>query len=177
VPAESIAFSTVTLESDKYVCVRDISHEEKYIFIVDLVNPSHTMRTKITAESAIMNPSQNIIALRSSPTPKQSLQIFDMTTKSKLHDIAMTEVVEFWKWITDSTLGLVTATSVYHWTLPGKPKKVFERLENLTGTQIINYVVDSTEKWCVLIGIGKKEERIAGSSQLYSVEKKSITSN
>jgi hypothetical protein len=29
----------------------------------------------------------------------------------------MPESVEFWKWITPNMLGLVTATSVYHWDI------------------------------------------------------------
>ena len=33
------------------------------------------------------------------------------------------------------------------------PEKVFDRTGNLENTQIINYRVDSQEKWCVLIGI------------------------
>jgi clathrin heavy chain len=31
----------------------------------------------------------------------------------------MSEPVEFWKWISDSKLALVTASSVYHWSMNG----------------------------------------------------------
>eukprot|EP01089_Gocevia_fonbrunei_P012839 TRINITY_DN3133_c0_g4_i1.p1 TRINITY_DN3133_c0_g4~~TRINITY_DN3133_c0_g4_i1.p1 ORF type:complete len:359 (+),score=52.99 TRINITY_DN3133_c0_g4_i1:153-1229(+) len=174
VPLESIAFTTTTLESQKYVCVRDVTQADKYIFVIDLETPSKTVRTKINAESAIMNPTHNHVALRSAPNVKQSLQIFDMEAKEKIAAVLMSEIVEFWKWIDNDTLGLVTATSVYHWPIQGgngKPTKIFGRHESLEGYQIINYQVDPTGKWCVLVGIGKKEERIVGTMQLYSIEK------
>ena len=67
----------------------------------------------------------------------------------------MPDDVVFWKWINDSCLGLVTETSVYHWTAEGEsaPTKVFERHASLTGSQIINYRVNSDGKWMILVGI------------------------
>jgi len=79
-------------------------------------------------------------------------------------------------------LGMVTQTSVYHWSIEGafpslhllefKPKtmlseagaqslcagdsepvKMFDRTANLSNNQIINYKCDPSEKWLVLIGI------------------------
>ena len=32
----------------------------------------------------------------------------------------MNEDVDFWKWITVNTLGVVTKSSVYHWSMDGK---------------------------------------------------------
>ncbi len=131
----------------------------------------------------------------------------------------MQEPVEYWKWISDSKLALVTATSVYHWSIEGKlfcpgvitlapahiwlsscflpfltllpplllflisfcalhlpdnakPVKIFQRHQNLVGSQIINYRVDKTDKWCALIGIARKDDKIAGYMQLYSIERK-----
>lgn len=41
------------------------------------------------------------------------------------------------------------------WSFPGEgdPVKMFERTANLNGNQIINYRVDPSGKWLVLIGI------------------------
>jgi len=63
--------------------------------------------------------------------------------------------VVFWKWITPKLLGLVTQTSVYHWSIEGdsEPTKMFDRTANLANNQIINYRCDPAEKWLVLIGI------------------------
>jgi clathrin heavy chain len=47
----------------------------------------------------------------------------------------MNEEVVFWKWISESTLGLVTDRSVYHWNVMDgtdvAPAKVFDRSDNL----------------------------------------------
>jgi len=67
----------------------------------------------------------------------------------------MNEDVIFWKWISLKTLGIITDRSVYHWSMEGNsnPVKIFDRNQNLNGAQIINYKVDSSEKWAVIIGI------------------------
>ena len=67
----------------------------------------------------------------------------------------MPEQVQFWKWISNNKLGLVTATAVYHWSMEGaeEPQKIFDRTANLNGNQIINYKLSEDEKWAVLIGI------------------------
>jgi clathrin heavy chain len=48
----------------------------------------------------------------------------------------MNEDVEFWKWIDEKTLGLVTDSSVYHWDIndatQASPVKVFARHACLT---------------------------------------------
>ena len=51
----------------------------------------------------------------------------------------------FWKWINTKTLGLVTGTSVYHWSTEddSAPVKMFD----------INYRVNAEDKWMVLVGI------------------------
>ena len=82
-----------------------------------------------------------------------------MKTKVKSH--LMHDDVEFWKWISLKSLALVTSTSVYHWSMEGdsQPVKVFDRHASLTGTQIINYRVNSDEKWMLLVGISSQVSR------------------
>jgi clathrin heavy chain len=52
-----------------------------------------------------------------------------------------------------------------------QPIKIFDRNANLAGAQIINYRVNSEEKWCLLIGISAQDGRVVGNMQLYSKEK------
>lgn len=74
-----------------------------------------------------------IIALKAQ---QRTLQIFDLGNKAKLKSAMMTEDVVFWKFIDESTLGLVTETSVYHWNIfdpnQASPVKVFDRHASLT---------------------------------------------
>lgn len=51
------------------------------------------------------------------------------------------------------------------------PQKVFDRHSSLSGSQIINYRVNSDKKWMVLVGISSKDGRVVGNMQLYSKEK------
>ena len=113
-----ISFNHVTMESEKFVCVRETSPSNSVV-IVDLANPNPPLRRPITADSALMNPASKIIALKAkvAGTDQDSLQIFNLDTKSKLKSFQIATPVTFWKWISDTKLGLVTASTVYHWDM------------------------------------------------------------
>ena len=85
----------------------------------------------------------------------------------------MPDDVVFWKWISNTVIGLVTEASVFHWSMEGDagPVKIFDRHASLNGTQIINYRVNSDEKWMVLIGISANQGRVVGSMQLYNKDR------
>eukprot|EP01118_Nematostelium_gracile_P004199 TRINITY_DN1492_c0_g1_i3.p1 TRINITY_DN1492_c0_g1~~TRINITY_DN1492_c0_g1_i3.p1 ORF type:complete len:1689 (-),score=583.76 TRINITY_DN1492_c0_g1_i3:132-5015(-) len=116
-----------------------------------------------------MNPEQNILALKAG----QQLQIFDIEKREKIKACTMADNVVFWKWVTPKLIGLVTGSSVYHWSLDDQkePAKVFDRHQTLSDCQIINYRCDDSQKWLCVIGIAQREGRIAGAMQLYSVER------
>ena len=100
-----------------------------------------------------MNPRGGIIALRLGAT----LQIFDIEKKAKLksHKLDEEPSVFFWRWISPDIVGMVTQTSVYHWSLSGssEPEKIFERHANLAPCQIINYRMSADSKWLLVVGI------------------------
>lgn len=80
-----------------------------------------------------MHWTRQIIALKAQ---SRTLQIFDLEQKQKLKSATMTEDVSFWKWISETSLGLVTESSVYHWNVfdpnQAMPVKVFDRNPNLS---------------------------------------------
>jgi clathrin heavy chain len=102
----------------------------------------------------------------------------------------MTEDCIFWKWVSVNTIGIVTETCVYHWTMEGdsQPVKMFDRHQSLQGCQIINYRTDESLQWllvigkidkirlgilsCFSLGILAQDSRVVGRMQLYSVERK-----
>ncbi|KAK9476898.1 hypothetical protein V1514DRAFT_335500 [Lipomyces japonicus] len=171
----SIGFNTCTLQSDHYVCVRETNNEggQSQVAIVDLHNGNNVLRRNITADSAIMNPVQNIIALRASG---RTLQVFDLDKKAKLKSHVVDQDVEFWTWINNATIGIVTNSSIYHWDVFDSaqtvPVKITDRNVALNDNQIINYILDKDGKWSVLIGISQQQGRIAGTMQLYSLDRK-----
>jgi len=167
---QAIGFATLTMESYKYICVREQS-EKSSVVIIDLANPQNITRRPITADSAIMNPTQNILALKAG----NQLQIFNIEKKERIKACQMNDVVLFWKWISDNSIGIVTGTNVYHWNTEdatSEPVKVFERHTSLNDCQIINYRTDRSGKWLCVVGIAQREGRIVGAMQLYSVDKK-----
>ncbi|CAI5151134.1 BEM_HP_G0079460.mRNA.1.CDS.1 [Saccharomyces cerevisiae] len=60
-------------------------------------------------DSAIMHPSQMVISVRANGT---IVQIFNLETKSKLKSFTLDEPVIFWRWLSETTLGFVTARSI-----------------------------------------------------------------
>lgn len=178
VNAQFIQFANVTMESEKFICVRETGATGPQVVIVDMASPSQPQRSKISAESALMNPVSKVIALKASVpnvATQDSLQIFNLEMKSKMKSHTMSEKVEFWKWISPSMIGIVTASSVFHWSMEGasEPSKVFDRAANLAGNQIINYRASADGKWLVLIGLAAppadNPKLIRGNMQLYSV--------
>ncbi|PAA66993.1 hypothetical protein BOX15_Mlig013825g1 [Macrostomum lignano] len=166
----SIGFSTLTMESDRFICIREKVGETAQVVIVDMNDHNNPTRRPISADSAIMNPVSKVIALKAG----KSLQIFNIELKSKIKSHAMTEEVTFWRWITVNTIALVTETAAYHWSLEGDstPVKMFDRHASLSGCQIINYRCDNSQKWLLIIGISAQQNRVAGAMQLYSVERR-----
>lgn len=178
--SSSISFNTLTMESDKFICVREKIGDTAQVVIIDLNDASNPIRRPISADSAIMNPASKVLALKGKAGPEGSaaaqktLQIFNIEMKSKMKAHVMTEDVVFWKWISINTLALVTETTIYHWSMEGDstPVRMFERHSSLNGCQIINYRTDPKQQWLLLIGITAQQNRVVGAMQLYSVERK-----
>ncbi|EDX18033.1 GD15774 [Drosophila simulans] len=168
--ANSFSFSTLTMESDKFICVREKVNDTAQVVIIDMNDATNPTRRPISADSAIMNPASKVIALKAQKT----LQIFNIEMKSKMKAHTMNEDVVFWKWISLNTLALVTETSVFHWSMEGDsmPQKMFDRHSSLNGCQIINYRCNASQQWLLLVGISALPSRVAGAMQLYSVERK-----
>nr|AQQ11752.1 clathrin heavy chain 2 [Chara australis] len=172
-------FTHVTMESEKFICVRENAPQNSVV-IIDTAMPLQPLRRPITADSALMNPTSRVIALKVQVqgSMMDHLQIFNIEAKAKMKTYQMSEPVQFWKWISPTTLGLVTAGSVYHWSIEGnsEPVRCFDRTSKMVGgqTQIINYRCDPAQKWLVLIGISagtpERPQLVKGNMQLFSVD-------
>ncbi|CAG9465968.1 unnamed protein product [Pedinophyceae sp. YPF-701] len=170
-----MAFPTVTMESDKFVCVRETG-DPKQLTIVDMATPMQPQRRPMQADSVIMHPNRKIIAVRAFQNEVDTLQVFNLETKAKLKAHALNEQVVLWKWVDETTIGLVTATTVYHWSTEGDsaPQRMFARSQNLAQCQIISYKVSPDGKWCVVVGIApgsaERPQLVRGQMQLWSIE-------
>lgn len=175
VPEAAVAFNSCTLESDKYVCVREVSDSGNQVAIIDIAAENEVTRRAMTADSAIISPASSadagkVLALRAQG---RTVQVVNLDTKQRIKHTVMTEDVVFWKWLSGSALGLVTDRSIYTWdvTDPSQvaPLKLAGRHASLLGTQIINLQQNATGTWLLLNGIAQEDGgRIVGKMQLYS---------
>lgn len=79
--------------------------------------------------------------------------------------------VEFWAWLDDDTIGLVTATAVFAWPVAstGDPRRVFSREPFDGRLQVIQCAATPDLDWMLVGGISASPEgRIDGFLQLYS---------
>eukprot|EP00761_Pharyngomonas_kirbyi_P011776 gb/GECH01011802.1/.p1 GENE.gb/GECH01011802.1/~~gb/GECH01011802.1/.p1 ORF type:complete len:1690 (+),score=396.56 gb/GECH01011802.1/:1-5070(+) len=167
VPPDAIGYGKTSMESDKFIVVRNPN--EQKVTVINAYDRKTIMSTNMRADAAVMNPVSQVLAVKGNG----KIQVFNIEMKTKMKEYTTTSNIVFWKWISEKTLALVTDTHVLHWNMQSdKPKKVFERRQELANSSIINYVVDSTEKWCMLIALAKGTGGSAsGILQLYSVER------
>ncbi|KAF6147003.1 hypothetical protein GIB67_036722 [Kingdonia uniflora] len=157
-----ITFTHVTMESDKYICVRETAPQNSVV-IIDMSMPNQPLRRPITADSALMNPNSRILALKAQlpGTTQDHLQIFNIEMKAKMKSHQMPEQV------------LIPPPPTY-FIRESEPVKMFDRTANLANNQIINYRCDPAEKWLVLIGIApgvpERPQLVKGNMQLFSVD-------
>ena len=104
------------MQSENWV----VTCEAGSVTLCDLKNGGAITKRPIQAEAALMNPTVSILALRSGNT----LQIFNLELKSKMNSHTMSSPCIFWKWLSQSTIALVTQTSVYHWKAVDSDSKV-----------------------------------------------------
>ncbi|KAF6756119.1 hypothetical protein DFP72DRAFT_846886 [Ephemerocybe angulata] len=94
------------------------------------------------------------VSSRSPLTPApagRTLQIFSIESKQKVKSHVNNEDIVFWKWVSETTIGMVTETADYHWTSPTRPQRPRNKLRP-------NSTNPSTFK-------------VKGSMQLYSRER------
>lgn len=164
-----ISFKNVTLQSPKYICVREEGKQPPGVAIIDTAT-KNTLRLPVAVDSAIMNPVSKVVALRAD----KNLQIYNLEIKSKMKSTQMESDVVFWKWLDPKTIAIVTGTEVFHWTMDGdaQPQKMFDRAASEGPVQIINYRASADMKWLLLGGITQNAGGIAGVLQVYNVDVK-----
>ena len=168
---DNVKFGSCSFESDKFITVCETVGGAQQVAIVDLTAGNSVTRQKMSAEAAIMNPLSKVIALRAG----QQLQMFNLELRAKMKSYAMQSNVVFWRWVSPSTIALVTAESIFHWSVEGDsaPVKIFDKNPGLNDAQVINYQISGDQKWCLVCGIkqGSGPGVIDGVMQLFSIEK------
>eukprot|EP00469_Lotharella_globosa_P008929 CAMPEP_0167789858 /NCGR_PEP_ID=MMETSP0111_2-20121227/10948_1 /TAXON_ID=91324 /ORGANISM="Lotharella globosa, Strain CCCM811" /LENGTH=1760 /DNA_ID=CAMNT_0007682131 /DNA_START=48 /DNA_END=5330 /DNA_ORIENTATION=+ len=181
ISAGSISFKNVTVQSEKYVVVKE--DDKKKIAIVTC-GAQRVKRLNNTGnppfDHAIMNPTAEVVALRNGDGEGGTvLNIFSLQIKTNIKSSKVNEPVVFWKWITEKSIAVVTPKRVYHWSLEGQaePKVMFERSQEKPEShwsgpvQVINYHESKDKQWLILGGLAKgKAGGIVGVLQVHSVK-------
>ncbi|OMJ15847.1 Clathrin heavy chain 1 [Smittium culicis] len=169
VELNNINFNNVTLQSDKFICIREIGGVSNMVNVIDLLNVSKNFKRPITADSAIMNPDNRIIALRSD----RKLQVFNLELSAKVKACTMSEDVVFWHWIDSFELLIVTSLAVYKWSIEGSsdPIKQFLLHNRLKDNHIIQVCANKPMNWILVVGISEQNGRVVGTTQLFNKDK------
>ncbi|KRZ70442.1 Clathrin heavy chain 1 [Trichinella papuae] len=147
-----VDFSTVSLQSDKYVCFRDehdyftslyVVYGEKYTEVCYLKNLK-------TCKFALMNPSLKIIAI----IGKQNLEIWDLQTKTprRYFDIINNPLI-FYKWIDINNILILTYEGMLlSWNIENNEvKHMFKLKYNFYNCEISDILIDSRCEWFLII--------------------------
>lgn len=138
VTSESIKIGSCSMESEKFITACETVNGAGQVAIVDLTAGNTVTKQRMSAEAAIMNPVSKVIALRGIiflflyyylniflyffNIAGQQLQIFNLDLRAKMKSHAMPVPVQYWRWITPNNIALVTAESVFHWSIEGMKK-------------------------------------------------------
>ena len=160
------------LSRDKYLCVREVTDADSNVAIVDLQQGNSLTRHKMKADTAVMHPSRNIIALKGA----NQLQVFDLNQRSRLKSFALPEgqTVNYWRWIDDETLAFVAGGNVFHWSLQpaqSAPVPIVQLHPALTTGSIMNYQVSHDGQWLAISALVRDGDQAVGKVQLYSKER------
>ena len=146
--------NTITIQSNRYVCIRDAIEHAKLV-VVDLADIKNVIYMNVSVDEAIMHLNKKIIAIK----VKRMLQIVDLNENRKLKEFEFVDgEFLFWKWINYKALAIISSTSIYHWNLfdsinNDRPIKQFDLDPRLGGYRIVNYLVSPNEKCFVIVGM------------------------
>lgn len=174
-----IKLGTLSFESDQFICAKEIINGHANVVVCDVKTNFAISKRKISAEGVMMHPTMNVMAVRAkNPQNAIILQVYNLDTKVKMKDIIINYEVVFWKWLNDSTIGIVTTTSVLLLSIDDvnvPAKKIFDRQGPLATPNvfIMNLLCDPLLQWFTLSAVTSTEgpqgqPMVVGYIQLYN---------
>eukprot|EP01084_Bolivina_argentea_P182522 315078_1 len=167
VDIEGIKYNA-TMESDRCIVIRG---ENEITVVATCVQNNVTTIPNVSVDSAIMNPSSNVLGLRLD----HRLQVYNLDIRTRMKATETTDAVLYWRWINSRTIAYVTNKAVYHWSMESyidvEPVKTFDIVPEDRQVEIIDYDASKDGNWLFLQGIAKSttDNNIEGVLQLYSV--------
>jgi clathrin heavy chain len=72
VNAAAIGFTTLTMESERFICVKEVVNGQSQVVIIDLTT-NEVNRRPISADSVIMHPKVKVMALKGTRMSKRRI--------------------------------------------------------------------------------------------------------
>ena len=176
-----IRLGTLSFESDKYICAKEVDQQgQASVIVCDLMKNMEISKRKMAmADGVMMHPTQNIMAVRAKNQNNIMIQVYNLDTRQKLKDLNLNYEVTFWKWLNERTIGLVSPSSVFTLDISemnSPARKVFDRQGGIAGNNvfIMNLTCDSNNQWYALSGISSTnvggQPQVIGFIQLYNAQ-------
>ena len=148
----SIKYNNITMESDRCIVIK----ESTKLSIVNIATRNVVSLPVTLVDSAIMNPSTNVLGIRH----KNNLQIFNLDMKTKIKSIDISDDILYWRWLDSRTISYVTSKSVYHWSMESdlKPQKKFDIVAEERKIQCIGYDASKDGNFLYLQGIARSHD-------------------
>lgn len=70
--AAAIGFTTLTMESERFICVKEVVNGQNQVVIIDLTT-NEVNRRPISADSVIMHPKVKVMALKGTRMSKRKI--------------------------------------------------------------------------------------------------------
>lgn len=70
--AAAIGFTTLTMESERFICVKEVVNGQSQVVIIDLTT-NEVNRRPISADSVIMHPKVKVMALKGTRMSKRKI--------------------------------------------------------------------------------------------------------
>lgn len=108
-----ITFNNVGLTSERVATVCDNKNVNGQLFTVNLSSKQISVRAN-KAEAVLPHPTLNIDAVRAKMNDGTTqVHVYNMDNKTKILTSTVREVVKFWTWINNKTIGIVGNSGVY----------------------------------------------------------------
>ncbi|KRY12640.1 Clathrin heavy chain 2 [Trichinella patagoniensis] len=165
IDASKIDCSTVSLQSDKYVCFREQTDRFTHIYVVYGEKYSAVCRLKnlTSCEFAVMNPSLQLIAI----LDDENLEVWDLQTETpKRYFDTTNHPIIFYKWIDiNSILILTHQRMLISWNIENyEVKHIFQLKNSFSNCDISDILIDNRCEWFLIIS-----PRIRNSMKLSSM--------
>ena len=181
--ASLIKHGTLTFESDKYICAKEVDPQgNANVIVCDVTkNFEFSKRKMLKAEGVMMHPTRNVMAVRAKNDQNSlMIQVYDLDAKSKLKDLTVNYDVTFWTWINNSIIGLVSPSSVFLLSIDdmnSPAKKVFDRQGALANSNVFVMRLKASDnlQWFTLSGISASQnaqgqKMVVGFIQLFNTQ-------